>query len=83
LFGLGDFGLGLICFIIILTVTGTIKIKYGLSNDAAVIGVMFALTALLDVSFNLVPNPVGAIDNFPTILMGIIFSGFLFKEVIR
>lgn len=83
LFGLDSFGIGIICFIIILTVTGTVKLKYGISDEATIIGLIFSLVALLDVSFGLIPNPIGAVPHFPTILMGILFSGFLFKEVFQ
>lgn len=80
-FGIDDFGIGLICFILILAVTGTIRVTHGISDVAVLVGIMFSLVALLDVSFSLIPNPVGAIPHFPTILMGVIFSGFLYKEV--
>lgn len=83
LFGLTSFGVGIICFVLILTVTGTVKLKYGVANDAIIAGIIFSLVALLDISFGLIPNPVGAIPNFPTVVMGFIFAGFLFKEVLR
>jgi hypothetical protein len=81
LFGLGNFGLGLICFIIILGVTGTMKLKYGLTNDGAILGVMFALVAMLDVGFGLIPNPVNAVPHFTTIFVGVLLSGIMFKEM--
>lgn len=81
LFGLGSFGIGIICFIIIIGTTGVLKMKVGISNTATILGVMWALVALFDVTFGLIPNPVGAIDNFPTILMGLIFAGVMFREV--
>jgi hypothetical protein len=83
LFGLTDFGVGIICFLIIILVTGTLKLKYGISNDSVICGIIFGLVALLDVSFGLIPNPVGAVPNFPTIFVGIIFAGFIFKEVFQ
>lgn len=82
-FGLNDFGLGLLSFLLILVVTGTIKTKYGLSNAAALLGVIFGLVAFLDVSLGVIPNPIGAVSNFPTIMTGVLFAGFLFKEVFK
>lgn len=82
-FGLSDFGIGIICFLIILGVAGTIRVKYGVADDAIIAGVIFSTVALLDVGFGLIPNPIGAVDNFPTIFVGIIFVGFIFKEVWR
>lgn len=81
LFGLTSFGVGIICFVIILGFTGTLKVKFSITDEAVLAGVVFALVALLDVSFGIMPNPVGAVENFPTIFMGIIFIGMLVKEV--
>lgn len=81
LFGLNNFGIGIIIFVIIIGTTGVLKVKVGISNTATILGVMWALVALFDVSFGILPNPVGAIDNFPTILMGLVFAGVMFKEV--
>lgn len=83
LFGLTNFGVGIICFLIIMTVTGTLKIKAGISNTASILGVMWALTALLDVTLGLIPNPVNAVPGFPTIIMGILFASIVFKEVLQ
>lgn len=83
LFGLTSFGVGIFIFIIIIAVTGTLKMKYSISDESVIMGVIFALVALFDVSFGLIPNPVSAVSNFPTILMGLIFSGFMFKEVFQ
>lgn len=83
LFGLTDFGVGLICFFIIIGITGVLKMKTGVSNTAAVLGVMWALTALLDVSFNLLPNPINAVPHFATILLGLVFIGELIREGFR
>ena len=83
LFGLSDFGVGIIAFVIILGITGTLRVKYGIADETVLIGLVFSLVAFFDISLGLIPNPVGAVDNFPTVLMGIIFSGFLFKEVFQ
>jgi len=80
-FGLDNFGLGIIIFVIILVVTGTLKLKHGITDEATLIGVIFSLVALFDVGFSLIPNPIGAVPHFPTIVMALVFMGFLYKEV--
>lgn len=83
LFGLDSFGAGLIIFFTIIIIVGTVKMKRGITNDTVLVGLLFALVALFDVSLGLIPNPIGAVDHFPTIFMGIIFAGFMFKEVYK
>jgi hypothetical protein len=34
-----------------------------------------------DVSLGWIPTPIGAIPNFATVLIGIVFFGFVVKEV--
>lgn len=81
LFGLDDFGVGIICFLLILGTTGILKMKTGVSNTTAIIGVAWAFTALLDVGLEIIPNPVNAIPHFVTVFAGIVFMGITFKEV--
>lgn len=80
LFGLTDFGVGLIVFFIIVGSVGAARVKFGLSDETTLTGMLFALVLFFDVGIGLLPNPVGAIPNFPTVLMAIIFIGFAFKE---
>ena len=81
LFGIDDFGVGILSFILILLITGIIKSRYSIADEAVIVGIIFSLVALFDISFGLIPNPIGAVPHFPTIFMGIIFLGFMFKEV--
>ena len=83
LFGLTNFGVGIILFLIIVTTTGVLKLRVGISNTATILGVMWALVAFFDVSVGLIPNPVNAIPHAPTILMGIIFGAITLKETIQ
>lgn len=81
LFGLDtQFGIGLLSFVIIVLVTGIIKNKWGISDTATTLGVIFGLTALLDISFGLIPS-IYEIQHIPTIVMGILFIGMLWKEL--
>ena len=82
LFGLTDFGLGIIVFTIILLTTGTISHKAQIRDPAGISMILFALVAFFDVGLGIMPNPAGAVSNFPTILVGFIMSGLLFKEAI-
>lgn len=83
LFGITEFGVGLIVFFIIVGTVGTARVKFGLNDEATLTGILFALVLFFDVSVGLLPNPVGAIPHFPSVLMGIIFIGFAFKEVFQ
>lgn len=82
-FGLTDFGVGLIVFFIIVITVGTAKVKFGLSDEATLTGIIFALVVFFDVGIGLLPNPIGSVSHFPSILMGIIFIGFAAKEVFQ
>lgn len=82
-FGLDDLGIGIFIFIIIVLTTGTLKARYGISNESVICGVIFALVALFDITFGLIPNPVGSVDNFTTIFVGVVFIGFLIKEALQ
>lgn len=84
-FGLDDFGLAIITFLTIFIFTGIMSIRYGLVSPAAVTTLMFTLVLFFDVGLGLMTNlnPIGAVPNFPTIIMGIILAGVLLKDGIR
>lgn len=79
-FGLDNFGTGLIVFLIIVLVVGITKSKWGISDTAVTLGLIWSLVAFFDISLGLIPNPINAVSHFPTIFMGIIFLSILFKE---
>lgn len=81
IFGLTNFGVGLIMFFIIFIITGVFSYKYGVTNYATLVGVIFGLVALFDVGLGLIPNPVGAINYFPTFFIGIIAAALFLREV--
>ena len=83
LFGLNDFGLGIIIFLIILVSTGVVSFKYGITSPPGISIIVFSLVAFFDVALGIMPNPINAVPNFPTIFVGIIFLGVLYSEVIR
>lgn len=85
LFGIDDFGLAIITFLIIFLFTGVMSARFGLASPAAVTTLMFTLVLFFDVGLGLMDNlnPVGAIPNFPTVIMGIMLAGVLMKDGIR
>ena len=83
LFGLDAFGLGIIVFLIILISTGIVSVKFGITSPPGISIVVFSLVAFFDVALGIMPNPINAIPNFPTIFVGLIFLGILYSEVIR
>lgn len=83
MFGLDNFGLGLIVFFVIFIFSGVMAFKFGLTSPAAIMGIVAALVALFDVGFNLVPNPIGAISYFPTVFVFIIFMSLVIREGVR
>ena len=81
LFGLTTQGLSFIVFFIIFIGAGVLSYKFGLTSPVAIIGFVFVMVWLFDVSLGWIPTPIGAIKNFATILVGIVLFGFIIKEV--
>ncbi len=71
-FGLNNFGLGIIVFVIIFTFSGILAFKFGLTSPVALSTLILALTAFFDVGLRLIPNPLNAVPFFPTIFMFIV-----------
>lgn len=83
MFGLDNFGLALISFTLIFVGTGALSYKFGLTSPAAIAGFMFFLTLFLNVGVDIIPIGYSPLQYFPSIAMGIIFAGVLFKEAIN
>ena len=79
-FGLTSFGMAIIVFLIIAVSVGIMTFKYGLNNSAIYL-IVFLEVFIFDVILNLIPNPVGAVSHFPTVVIAIILAGLYFKEV--
>lgn len=86
IFGLksNSFGLNLFIYVLILVIVGIMSYSFSVSSPSAVLGMLFGLVALFDVVLGLLYNPPLAtavgVNNFPTILMGIILFGVIIKE---
>lgn len=79
LFGLTPFGLSLIVFIVITFITGIMSFKFGVTGGTSISFIVFILVALFDVGLGLIATPAGAIPNIATIVVGVIFLGFLVR----
>jgi len=80
IFGLNEFSRTLLIFLIILLMVGGLSYMSGLYSPGALLVEIFALVAFFDKGLGLLPNPVNAIPNFPTIFVGLILLGYLFRE---
>lgn len=83
IFGLNDFGVGLIAFIIIFTGAGFLSSKFGLISPATISAFILGAVIFLDVGLQVVPNPVGAVEHFPSIFVAIITIGMIMRRVTR
>ncbi len=81
IFGLTNFGLSLIIFLIIFGVTGIMAYKYSFSSPAMIVTIIFLQVLFFDFALGLIPNPIGAIPHFPTFFIGLILAGLFFREV--
>jgi len=85
IFGLDNFGLAIITFLLIFVTTGIMSYKFGITNPASISVFVFTLILFFDVGLGLLDNlnPVGAIPHFITVLTGIIMVGVMFREFYR
>lgn len=84
-FGLDNFGMAIILFLLIFVSTGVMSYKFGITSPAAISTFIFFMVLFLDVGLGMMEtlNPFGAISHFPTIFVGIIMVSLLFREVYR
>ena len=86
LFGLDDFGRGLLAVIFIILVVGTMGYRYGIQSEPMVLGMIFGIVLFLD-TMNFIPKPdllgIVPLDNFLTIITALILIGFVIKEEMR
>jgi len=83
MFGIDNFGRYLIIFIILFVSVGVMSFKFGLASPMTITSLIFAIIFFFDVAVGLLPNPVGAIPNFPTFVAALILIVVIFKEVTR
>ena len=78
----GSFSLAIIIFLIIFAVSGVMGYKYGLGSTTIVVFFIFAGVLFFDVGAGLIPNPVGAVPNFPTVFMALILFAAFVREAL-
>ena len=83
IFGLDEFGKHLIVYLIIFMFVGVMSFKFGLVSPISVSTIIFGVIYFFDVVIGLMPNPIDAIQNFPTIVAAIILVMIIIKEVQR
>jgi len=83
LFGLQNFGLSVILFLVVFISVGVLSFKFGVTSPQALMGLLFGLVAFFDVSLELLPNPIGAIPHFPTVIVGLITLAVVIRGGIR
>lgn len=79
MFGMGSFGLRIIIFLIIFLFIGIMSFQFGLNAPGALTVAAFSLIAFFDVGLGILPNPVGAVNNFPTILALLVVIAIFIK----
>jgi len=77
MFGLDNFGLMIIIFMIIFITTGIFSYKYGLTSPMAIASILFFMVAFFDIALDIIPGRQG----LATFLVGLIFVGVLVQEV--
>ncbi|MCK9429548.1 MAG: hypothetical protein M0R17_06050 [Candidatus Omnitrophica bacterium] len=86
MFGIDDLARVFFCLLIITMVTGGVIMRYGINNEAAIMGILFGLVYFLDIGVGLLPQVrFGnvAIEHFITIATALLLIGFLLKEESR
>lgn len=85
-FGIDNFGRILICIVIIVGLIGGMVMRYGVNNEAVILGMLFSVVFFLDIGIGLIPPLTfggNSIPHFVTIALGLLCVGFLIKEEMR
>lgn len=84
--GTDNFGKAFISVIILILVSGGLTYRYGINNEAAIMGIIFGIVLFLDVGIGFIPNPIMAtnagVSHLVTIVAGLILVALLIKEEI-
>lgn len=84
IFGMDDFSLTIILFIIIFTISGVLSFKFGLTSAPSIMFVVFALVGMFDLGLGVLGNPFeSSIVGLPTLFALLMFLGLLFREANR
>lgn len=87
LLGIDDFARILISVTVLVLTVGMLSMRYGLNNDAALMGIIFGLVLFLDIGVGILPDfAVGdriAIPHFITYLTAIVMIAFILREELQ
>jgi len=87
IYGFDDFGKSLLVYVLIFISVGGIAMRYGVGNEATLMGITFGVVYVLDVGLGFVPTisfgGITAIEHFVTFLTFLIFLGFILREESR
>lgn len=86
LLGIDNFGRGILAILFLLLIAGGMSYRYGIGSEPMILGTIFGIVLFLD-SMNFIPKPdflgIVPLDNFLSIITGILFIGFILKEELR
>jgi len=80
IFGLDDFGRYIIVFLILFFTVGILGYKYGANSPTMVMGIIFSVVFFLDVVFELLPSPVGAVPHSLTFISFLLLVLLIYRE---
>lgn len=86
LFGIDNFGRGLICIVFLFLVCGGLGYRYGIQSEPMILGIIFGVVLFLDTMDFLPPFDIAGIvplDHFISIITGFILLGFILKEELQ
>jgi uncharacterized phage infection (PIP) family protein YhgE len=76
-----NFALTLILFLIMFVGVGVLSYNFGMTSPATIMTIVFMFVYLFDVVLGILPNPVNGIQNFLTIVVGLIGTIMIIMEV--
>lgn len=80
IFGLDDFGLNIIIYLVIFLSVGIMSYKYGVNNPAVFSIILFAIVYFFDVAVDIIPEPFG-VKNLFTVIVALIAIAVSIREV--
>jgi hypothetical protein len=86
LFGFDNFGRALLSFLLLVLLTAGLTYRYGIVNEAAIMGIIFGVVLFLDsIGFMVNPSIPGLSPkaHLIPIITGVIFLGLLIREELR
>lgn len=85
IFGLDNFGLNLLIYLVIFCIVGFASYSFGINNPVAIGSLTFGLVYFFDMGVGLIKidSQFAAVQHFPTIMTAIILIMLIIREVMR